>query len=214
MPTEHRDSRSCTTFRASRLDRLTRVLTLAGFALLPVITGCQFLDTPTRLSDGFYAGAVAGASLEQFDLPSGLDSETGATFGLRGGYRFFHHRAALEFSYEELVVVDLELDTPRLDVGEFSGRTFMAQLKGYANDAPIQGYGLVGVGLIDAEIKDNLGVGLAADESELAIKLGGGMEVHTGAHWTFFVEGAWTHPTDELDDFDFITVLGGVNYRF
>ena len=202
-------------FRSHPASALRRgFLPLATISLATLLSGCQFLDTPARLTDGPYLGAVAGASLEAFDLPSGLDSETGSVFGIRAGYRFLDQRAAVEFAYDELVAVDLELDLPRLDVGEVSGRTFMAQLKGYVNDAQIQGYGLVGLGMIEAEVKDTLGVGLEANDTEYAFKLGGGVEVHIGANWTFYAESSWTHPSHEFDDFEFFTVLGGVNYRF
>ena len=197
---------------SARLSFACRVL--VGGVLLATLAGCQILDTPTRLQDGPYVGLVGGASLEQFELPDGVDSDTGGVVGARAGYRFLGHRAAVEFAYEELLGMDLELDAPVVDIGEVTGRTLMAQIKGYLIDAPIQGYGLVGFGLADLEIDDDLGAGLEDSASEFTWKVGGGVELHQGDRLTLFAEGAWTQPEGDLSDFGYFTVLGGVNFRF
>ncbi len=182
--------------------------------VLPVVlAGCQFIDEPAHLRAGPYAGVVAGGAIDQFDLPSGLDSETSFTYGFRGGYRF-PRWVAIEVSYEELGSAEIELEFPRLDVGEVEGRTFVAQAKGYLTQAPLQPYALIGIGVIDAEIKDTLGVGIAENETETVYKLGGGLEAHSGEHLTFFVEGAWTKPAGKIHDFEYTSVLGGIMWRF
>jgi len=194
--------------------------------LLPCafLCGCQFLDTPTVLEDGPYVSVVGGGVAEIFDLdpvtvpPSGptvsLESESTYTYGVRGGYRFLDHRLAAEVSWEQLGDADLTLKFPRMDVGRVDGSTTMLQIKGYLNDAPLQGYALAGVGVIDADVKDTLGAGISRNATETVYKLGGGIEAHTGRHWTFFVESAWTKPTGDVEDFEYVTVLGGVGYRF
>jgi len=160
---------------------------------------------------GPYAGVALGGVIEQFDLPGDADGESTWTAGLRGGYRFARY-AAVELAYEELGENDLEVSST--DLGELSGRTFVVQGKGYLLHAPLQPYLLAGIGIIDAELDDSSGLGLGGSETDTVYKLGGGLEAHSGEHLTFFLESAWTKPDGDAEEFEYITVLGGVNWRF
>jgi len=183
--------------------------------LCSLLAGCQtfdeYIDAPAHVEAGPYAGVVAGGVVEQYDLPSGFDGETAWTAGLRGGWRFERH-AAIELAYEE--IFESDLDGPTGTIGEVSGRTIVVQGKGYLVDAPLQPYLLAGIGLIDAEVDDSLGAGLSEDDTATVYKLGGGLEAHSGEHLTFFIESAWTKPDGDLSDYEFVTILGGVNWRF
>lgn len=211
VPTAGRD-------RAPRFPRAGLVLPAAvGAFLVAFLAGCQTFDStvnaPAVMRAGPYVGVVGGGVIEQFDLPSGVDAETSWTGGLRGGWRF-RRFAAVELSYEELFANELELDGLGTELGEVEGRTFVVQGKGYLVDAPLQGYLLAGIGVIDAEFEDSLGLGFAEDETDTVYKLGGGLEAHSGEHLTFFIESAWTKPDGDSSDFEYVTVLGGVNWRF
>ena len=88
------------------------------------------------------------------------------------------------------------------------------QLKAYLNDAPLQFYGLTGVGILDAEVVDLAGIGLSDDGTDTIFKVGGGLVAHTGEHLSFFLEGVWTQPIDDLDEFTYTSILGGIGIRF
>ena len=189
-------------------------IALALLFSLPMLIGCQALDAPARLKDGAYGGLSVGASLEQFDLPTGLESETGFVGGGHFGYRMFGQRVALEVAVDALPAVDIRVKSPRLDVGDVSGQRYMGRIKALTAPAPIQAYGLLGFGLVTLEIDETLGIGLSRHETELSGEAGIGLEVHSGDHWTLFSEAVWTIPSDELEDFEFLTVVGGFRYRF
>ena len=178
------------------------------------LVGCQALDAPARLKNGPYAGVSMGASLEQFDLPTGLESETGFVGGAHVGYRLFDRRVAVEAAFDALPAVDIRVKSPRLDVGDVSGERYMGRLKAFTAPAPIQAYGLVGFGLVTLEVEETLGIGLSRHETELSVEAGVGLQFHSGEHWTLYSEAVWTLPSDELEDFQFLTVVGGFSYRF
>jgi len=188
--------------------------TLAIGILLSGSTGCHTLDTPTVVKDGPYAAVVAGGVAESFDLPPGVDSNSAYAAGLRVGYRFMERRAAVELSYEQLGEFDFDLSDPPAEIGSFTGYTMTVQLKAYLNDAPLQFYGLTGVGILDAEVVDLAGIGLSDDGTDTIFKVGGGLVAHTGEHLSFFLEGVWTQPIDDLDEFTYTSILGGIGIRF
>jgi hypothetical protein len=189
-------------------------LLLLGGVMLVGASGCRSVEPTGPPGDGLYLGAIAGAWWENFDMPTAFAVDQSAQFGARVGTRLLDRRAALELSLEHLVPVDLEVEDPSVVVGEVSGDLLMAHWKGYLVDAPLQGYWLVGAGVIDGEVTEDVGGGLASAGREFTWRVGAGVEIHTGPEWSTQLEGTWTQPGGELDAFGYYSIVVGILRRF
>lgn len=186
---------------------------LALCLLVPFLaTGCAWIEEPPQLDEGFTLGVLAGGVAEDFDLPSGIESESAVTYGLRAGYRV-HPHWAVEVSAENLSEQDVRRRSRRMDVGDVDLAAFVLQLKAYTNDDALQGYGLVGIGLLDADVEDS-STGTSRNDTEALYRFGAGLETHSGAHWSFYAEGSYNLPEGWADDFRFFSIIGGMTYRF
>jgi opacity protein-like surface antigen len=151
---------------------------------------------------GFYAGALGLGAIETFDV-SGFDSSDGGGFNIRAGYRV-HERIALEAQFEYVTGFgDLGVDIEAWNL--------MGSVKGFLLTDGFQPYALFGLGVIEAEASAG---GLSVDETDFAIRIGGGFDAYLNENWLLFVESAWVKPTDELEDFSYVTVGAGIQFRF
>jgi opacity protein-like surface antigen len=199
-----------TTMRVRRLYSL-------GFVLALALSGCAGQDGRFA-REGFSIGAGAGLALEQFDVDEaedllGVNVSVDDSFTLEGraGYRF-HPHFALEGVYQHYD--EFQIEALGTDILSIDGWSATANLKGYLLTGRIQPYGLAGIGILDLEIKDDVGAGLEADESDVLTRFGLGVDAYVTEGIVVFVEGAYNLPLDDLDDLPFISATAGLQFRF
>ncbi len=184
--------------------------TLRGFGLVALLalalgaSGCAVMKTPYS-RDGFYVGASMIGTVANFDDIGAIDlgdSELVAGIGIRGGYRFFD-RFAFEVAYEGN-------DEFEFDSGaDVSIQSFTVQGKFFPLTGRIQPYGLVGVGLLDADVTLT-----TVDEAEFLGRLGIGIEGYLTRSVPVFFEIDYNIPSSDLDELQYSAFQLGVMYRF
>lgn len=152
---------------------------------------------------GPYVGMVGLGAIETFDV-DGADFSNGGGFNLRGGYRIMEYMAAeMQFEYVD------GFSDQGFDIDAWN---LMWSLKGFLLTERWQPYGLFGIGVIEGEA-DGRG-GFSNDEADFAVRLGGGLDFYLNENVILMSEIAWVKPTDDLDDFSYLTIGAGLQYRF
>lgn len=167
---------------------------------------------------GFFVGAGGGIALENFDLDEAetvsgvsIDVSNSAAINGRIGYRL-HPYIAAEVLFE--YYPEFELEAVGTTFAEADGFTFMLNAKGYPLDGQFQPYIVVGIGILDAELEDTLGAGLSEDETDFTARFGGGIDIYMTRSILINGEIAYYLPSGDLDEFDFLTIMAGIQYRF
>ncbi len=175
-----------------------------SFALLsPVFAE----DSTTYSRPGFYAGIGGLYAIEDFDNTSGFEFENGPGFNFRLGYRM-HPNMAVEAMGERVDAFDLK---------GFSGveiNTWVDTLNGknFALTERFQPYGLLGIGAMRAEAKVS-GFG-SVDDTDLVFRYGVGIDSYLTDTWVVNLEISYVRPTGDVDDINYISLGGGIQYRF
>lgn len=151
---------------------------------------------------GFYAGILGAYAIETFDV-SGFNASDGGGFNLRAGYRVIPN-LALEAQFEFVA----GFSDQGIDIEAWN---LMANAKGILVPGRFQPYALFGLGVIEGEASAG---GITVDDTDFAIRVGGGVDGYVTENWVLFVESAWVKPTDTLEDFSYVTVGAGIQYRF
>lgn len=164
--------------------------------------------------NGSYVQINAGVALENFDLDeaesiAGVDIDVDDSFavGARFGNRFSENAAA-EVVFDYLDQFDFE--TGGADFAEADAWALSANFKLYPLPGTVEPYGQVGVGLLSAEIEDTLGAGVSEDEEDFAFRFGGGLDVQLSESLFLNLDALYVLPTDELDEFEYFTLTGGI----
>lgn len=167
-------------------------------------------QSPNYARSGFYFGAGALYAIEYFDTSSTRAVDNDAGFNFRAGYRFSPHIA-------------IEGMGERVDKFEFSDRlgggvdTWTATLNGKAfllTDR-FQPYGLFGIGYMraDSTISDPI-FGIGGTNTDLTFRFGGGVDTYLTEHMIANFEITYVNPTDTVSDFDYLSLGGGIQFRF
>lgn len=157
---------------------------------------------------GFYTGVGGSAAFEDFDI-GGLDVDTVAPgVNFKAGYRFLPNFAG-EFDF--LYVDGWEVE----DVIDLTALAFSARGKGYLSTGRIQPYAAVGVGVVEGDASvEVFGVKVSTDETEFAANFGGGVDFYATKNIVLYAEATYYLTTGDLDDFPFIPVNMGFQFRF
>ena len=149
---------------------------------------------------GFYAGVVGLGAIETFDF-GGFSN--GGGFNIRGGYRVSDHLAVeMQFEYVDGFSgfgVDLE------------AWNLMANGKVFLLTGRSQPYGLFGIGVFEGKASAG---GLSIDDTDFAIRVGGGIDFYVNDNIVLGPEIAWVKPTGNMEDFSYLTIGAGLQYRF
>lgn len=183
-------------------------------ALVPTLLLLVALSSPAWGQEGSssdlgrsgpYGILLGVGAIETFDDTGPLDFSNGGGFNLRAGYRFLPHLAAeMQFEY----VTGFSDQGIDIDIWNL-----MWNAKGFLLTERWQPYALFGLGVIEAEADAGGGFG-SADEEDFGIRLGGGLDFYATDNVVLTVESAWVKPTDDIEDLDYVTIGGGIQYRF
>ncbi|MDH3504907.1 MAG: porin family protein [Nitrospirota bacterium] len=179
------------------------------FGILILTCGQAYAQSaPQYARPGFYIGGGGAYAIEDFDNTFGLDFDNGPGFNGRLGYRF-HPHIAIEAMIERVDAFDLK---------GFNGveiNTWTGTLNGkfYALTDRFQPYGLLGMGAMRAEA--NLpGSSNDFDDTDFAFRVGVGLDSYMTEHWLVNVEISNVHPSGDVDDINYYSLGGGIQYRF
>ena len=131
-------------------------------------------------------------------------------FNFRVGYRIIPH-FAIEAMGERVDKFDLtnaqgkDIDTW---TGTINGKAFILTDR-------FQPYGLFGVGFMRAHATfiDSI-FGSSGSDTDLALRFGGGLDSYITEHWVANLEISYVLPTGDVDGLDYISLGGGLQYRF
>jgi opacity protein-like surface antigen len=172
--------------------------------------------------NGFYVGGGATLGLDVFMQDEyrdaledaggrNVDAHVEHSFGANAhlGYRF-HPRFSGEVEFEWLDSFDLSAKGAGFsDVREIETWVATGNAKGYLLTGSIQPFALVGVGAM--KIKPDLG----SDETELALRLGVGLDLYFSQRFVVDLGVDYVYPTGDLKkDFAHVSVAVALQYRF
>ena len=166
---------------------------------------------------GVYGGIGGLYAIEDFDNTGTLKFENAPGFNFRLGYRF-HPNIAVEAMGERVDAFDLDLPGSGFSgsgKGEINTWTGTLNGKFFALTERFQPYGLLGIGAMQAEGKASGPGGSAeVDETDLAFRYGAGMDSYITENWVFNLEMSYVRPTGDVDDLNYYSLGGGIQYRF
>ena len=173
-----------------------------------VLIAPAFAEEPSQYAQsGFYLGVGGLYAIEEFDNTGSLEFKNGPGFNFRLGYRF-HPNIAVEAMGERVDGFDLK------GVSGVEINTWVGILNGkfFALTGRFQPYGLLGLGAMRAKAKvRNFG---SADETDLAFRSGLGLDSYITENWLVNTEISHVRPTGDVDDINYFSLSGGIQYRF
>lgn len=184
---------------------LVRVFFLA-IVLLPAVFGFA-QTTKDYVRPGLYLGGGGIYAVEDFNNSSVPDFKNAPGFNFRLGYRL-NSRVAIEAMGERSDAFDLQrFRLPRFSSYEINTWTGTLNGKFFALTGRFQPYGLIGVGAMQAESKFNKNAGFAA-------RFGGGMDSYLTENWLINMEFSYVLPTGDVENLNYFSLGGGIQYRF
>ena len=156
---------------------------------------------------GVYLGAGGLYAIEDFDNTGSLDFDNGPGFNFRLGYRIIPH-IAIEAMGERVDAFDLD----GVSGAEINTWTGTINGKFFALTDRFQPYGLLGAGFMRAKAE----VSGFSDETEtdFAMRFGGGLDTYATGNWVINLEFSYVLPTGDVDDVNYFSLGGGIQYRF
>lgn len=171
----------------------------------------------------FYVGAGGSYAIENFD---GGDFDNSAGVNLKFGYKL-HPLFDLEFDFNYIdefeddlrgVVLPAKLTGAKIGLNI---ATYMFVMKGYfpIDSETVKLSVVLGGGLMDADstIKADLGdssITGSSDDTDLAWKIGLGLDVFASPEVSFGFEGNYTMGIDDLEDIRYLNFTLGAAYHF
>jgi len=179
------------------------------FACVLLLTGgARAQDDYAR--SGVYVGLAGMYSLNQFadEIGDAYDDSFGINF--RGGYRLHPHFAAeFEFMYN----FGWNAEELGIEIAELTHWAIFANAKVFFLKENVQPYIILGPGFSKAE-EEILFFG-SASANDFSLKFGGGLDIYAMPQLVIFIEAAYLLTGfDDLEDLDFIPIMGGIGYRF
>jgi opacity protein-like surface antigen len=209
-----------------------------GLALLALVVGpARAEDDIESRRSGPYVGVNAGVAIPNFNFghfatPPPFQARTSEEVSVevlaRAGWRLFPH-VAIEGQYEW--IREWELKTKREQCAQASAQVFTGNVRVFAPFDAVHPYlvGGAGAGRFKSRARrvrfDNSGIndcvpkpGMASTQEdwELAVRLGGGLDVYITRHVTFNLEASTIYAPDKVwdEEFPFVSISGGLGYRF
>ncbi len=164
---------------------------------------------PDYARSGAYVGAGGLMAFQDFSDTEGVgvNNAMAPVFNLKAGYRFLPNFAVeLDFSYLDHWDVG--------DVAEASFLTFSTKAKAYLSTGDTQPYINFGIGMAKGEVSpEPFGPETSIDETAYATSFGGGIDFYAREDIVFYVEAAYYVLDGNLNDFNFIPVTAGIQFR-
>ena len=193
--------------------------------MIVLVLGCiaPSLAAADDLTENYarYAGFQVTGLLESFDDFGGLlDYENSFGLGARLGLRIDGNSESMDYAFELNInwysSIDVDDAATGLKVAELDAFSVMLRPKVYATNLGsdvFEPYAFIGIGFMNGELTIP-SLSISADATELAFEIGVGSEWNVTDSMSLFAEVGYFQPTGDLDDFPFVTIAGGLNYKF
>jgi opacity protein-like surface antigen len=201
--------------------RRTVQLAVLGAIFMVVAPGLAPAEeggSSTYARTGPYLGIAFAYGIENFDLSDvedAFDTDIGTSDSLgldvRAGYRL-HPNFAVEGNFQYFD--EFRFDVSGLDIAEGEAWSFTGNAKGYLLTDRFQPYGILGIGVLQAELGDTIGIGLSEEQAAFMARFGGGLDCYATENVIFNAEFSYVLPAGDLDAFQFIPLVFGIQYRF
>ncbi len=184
---------------------------------------------PDFASTGFYLwfGIAAGIDMAAEDelmrlvrstsgFPSNtrveIDNATG--FNGRIGYRFGPHLATeAQLEYLPLVDWDILVGSSRTTAFRIRIVTITGNLKLFPLSGRVQPFAFLGGGGAFVKVTSPL-VSSSESSSGLVLRGGGGIDIHVSEHIAVSADVSYVLPADALENLDYLSIGGGLQYKF
>lgn len=183
----------------------------------------QNQGAPDYARRGFYLGvSVEGAAYTDFSkaledelraIGYIVDIETDMPVGwnVYGGYRV-HPNFALEAEFEMMTGSDVKVFGATF--AEIETRAFTGNAKLFLLPGQFQPFALVGIGVVHAEAKDKVGLGLSSRDEDFGARFGGGADFYFTENIALSARVTYMLATGDVDEADYVSFGGGLQYRF
>jgi len=102
-----------------------------------------------------------------------------------------------------------------MDVVDINNFSVMFNVKGYPLTGRIQPYGVLGFGFNVARIEDTVGMGMSDTFFDVGFRAGAGVDIYATRSLVGFLEFSYfLAGFNDLEDFNFIPIVFGLQYRF
>ncbi len=212
---------------------MSRLATTVGLACIAMLTSGAALaqeadaqSEPAYLQPGpyvFFGGSIGvdqGLDDEISDVvQNSVDIDDGIGIRAKVGYRVIPYFAQ-ELEVEYLTGIDVEVNNfdpnrpGEVKVSKLEYVTFMTNSKFYYPFRGVQPYALVGFGLMHINAEDKRQSGIDDDETDAAMRAGGGLDLYLTDHFAISADVSYVVPFGDIDDFDYISVGFGAQYKF
>ena len=187
---------------------------------------------------GVYVGLAGSVAIPiQLDEPfeaavvDHVEADAGLGLHTRVGYRF-HPRVAAEVHFEWLAGFDVSLDSvyrPSPSSGTHVATAALWTLTGdakfYLLRGEVQPFLLAGAGVLSANVTDEVDRSeptnplvdlpdLSDRSSGFAARFGAGFDYYLSEHFSLNFDASYVLPTGAVEDFDYVSVGWGLQYRF
>ena len=137
---------------------------------------------------------------------------------VRAGYRI-HRNIAAEVQFQWFSGADIKFQG--IKALELETWTVTGNLKGYllterieALLAGVQPYLVAGVGLMHFDRRDKVGLGFNDDGDDLAVRIGGGVDIYATPDIGFYLDVTYLLTTGDVEGLDHVGISLGALFRF
>ncbi len=168
---------------------------------------------------GGYLGIGGTVAVENFRNAGPLSVDDSAGFNLRAGVRVRPH-LALEFHFEWIEGFDVggleAIGFPAGSSAEIETFVYSANAKLFLLTGRVQPFALAGTAVMETDTKTRVpGLGSrTTSEDAFALRLGGGIDAYLTRNVLLSLDATYVIPTGDADDLDYLSLSGGLQYRF
>lgn len=175
--------------------------------------GGQFLTASDAYANQFVAlGLETFDSVGNPDRNDDLEHDISPGFDLYAGYRI-HRFLAAELEFEMLPGVEFDVNEGTLV--EADTFAFTGALRAILPLGRFEPYVLGGVGVMEAKLDDSQDLGVIfKDGADLLARVGGGFDFHIARCVALRFSAEWMIPRGDLHELDYVSIGGGLQYRF
>ena len=194
--------------------KLTTITLILTGAYLLVASPAFSEPTEYARSGPYVGGNVVGGSYARIDSAAGdPEADVAPGFKVYGGYRI-SPAFAIEIEYEMLANADIEVNGVK-GIAEIETWIATANAKIFWMHDRIQPYTLIGMGIMNSNIDDSVGLGISASGDGFTFRFGAGLDYYVTRSVVASVGADYVLPAgSELEDLDLVTYGMGIQYRF
>ena len=194
-------------------------------ASFSAISACLMVAAPSSsqevgyADDALYVGIhVVGGSFTRIDdvnIPGAgveLEAETAPGFKTYFGARFHPHLSA-EIQLEMIRKAKISIDGGG-DIAELDTWALTTNLKAFLLTGRLQPFALVGIGVMEAELEDTTAANVNPSQTDFVSRFGAGLDFHLTEHIVASLGVDYVLPAGDLEDTDYVSFGGGLQYRF